>query len=500
MPIFKLDKSTSKCRVVFLSNMCESGGGPSALSHNQVMHSGPCLNDKITSSVLHLRFGEKVLTYDLKKAFNQISLNDFDSSKLIFLWFRNIKDKDFSLIAFRNLRLSFGLRPSPTILMLALYKILCLDIENDSEEMVKVKKLLYALLYMDNGAFTGTAEEVSAVYQYLPGIFEPYHFQLQQFMTNIPEVQKLADEFSGEETPQEVKLLGLHWDRKLDTLHATPVALDSQANTKRKILKSIAGQFDIFNFQGPLLNRARFFLHDLQCESSLGWDTVLDAKKLGEWTNICKQANNSYKVAIPRFVGNRDDSYELVAFVDASKACYAAVVYLKNLQNNVLSFVAGKNRIVNKQLEMKTIPALELQAVSLGVELLTDLREDLSGSKCVCPISISGCRLYSDSMIVLHWLQSYTQNFAKMQKQSVFVMNRLQYIVRKCENNVTSFDFVPTEINPADCLTRCLSPKKLFHSNYLTGPDFVCRPETAPVVLHFEIPNPICNYSGSYEC
>jgi len=49
------------------------------------MHAGPSLNNKLSTAMLNLRFGEHILTYDIKKAFNNISLSDYDSNKLTFL-------------------------------------------------------------------------------------------------------------------------------------------------------------------------------------------------------------------------------------------------------------------------------------------------------------------------------------------------------------------------------------------------------------------------------
>ena len=51
------------------------------------------------------------------------------------------------------MRLSFGLKCSPALLMLALYKILIPDAGND-DEFLEIKKKLYHNFYMDNGGFT----------------------------------------------------------------------------------------------------------------------------------------------------------------------------------------------------------------------------------------------------------------------------------------------------------------------------------------------------------
>ena len=490
MGVFRPEKQTTKCRVVFLSNLCEKTPGKEVMSHNQVINSGPCLNQKITTAVNQLRFGEYMLTYDLKKAFLSIGLNEDDSNKLLFLWFRNISEGDYSLVAYRNVRLSFGLRASPTILMLALYKILCIDIENDSDKLKDSKKLLYTLFYMDNGAFNGSAEDVKWMFNKLNSIFNPYKFDIQQITSNELSIQNEVDKSNEEITPDQVPLLGIRWNRISDKLSAKPIELNPNANTKRLILRSIASQFDLNNYQGPLLNRARIFMHKLQCTQSLDWDKKLDKDLIKEWKNIVAQANKSLPVEISRCVGERSDDYELVAFTDASKSIYAAVVYINNLTTGNMSFLCGKNRMVNRQLETKSIPTLELQAIALGVEVLIDIKDQLSGSLCLNPINIKSMKLFSDSMISLHWLNSFCHRQDKMSKQSVFVINRLTQINRLCKVNPVSFRFVDTNSNPADCLTRSLSYKCLMKTSYCSGPSDILSSDNVPI-LQVDLPSPL---------
>ena len=90
--------------------------------------------------------------------------------------------------------------------------------------------------------------------------------------------------------------------------------------------------------------------------------------KLSQWRNIAKQFNASPNIAVKRCFGSRTDHYTLLAYTDSSKQIFGAVLYLLNQTTGELSFVLAKNRIVNKQLENKTIPTLELQAIMLGVK------------------------------------------------------------------------------------------------------------------------------------
>ena len=190
------------------------------------------------------RFDKFLLCFDLVKVFLQIALPESDQQKLCFLWFRNPLQGDFSVIGYRNVRLSFGLNCSPSLLMLALYKILILDAEND-DELLEIKKKLYHNFYMDNCGFTtNNLDAVNFVYELLPKIFSPYKFDLQQFYTNELNLQSSIDAQSQTETPAVVPLLGLLWDRVADTISTRKMSLN--ALTKREILRSIASNFDIY--------------------------------------------------------------------------------------------------------------------------------------------------------------------------------------------------------------------------------------------------------------
>ena len=115
---------------------------------------GPCLNSKLLTSLMLLRFDKLLLTFDIKKAFLNIELYEEDQNRLLFLWYRSVNSNDYSLVGYKNLRLPFGLRPSLCMLMVALYKILVLDSEKDSIDMKSLKRAIYHLIYMDNGGIT----------------------------------------------------------------------------------------------------------------------------------------------------------------------------------------------------------------------------------------------------------------------------------------------------------------------------------------------------------
>ena len=181
--------------------------------------------------------------------------------------------------------------------------------------------------------------------------------------------------------------------------------LDFDAQTKRTILSSIASNFDLFGFNLPILNRARLFMHKLQCTKSINWDSVLEDKLLHEWKLIVRQVNSSQPLEISRSVGLKNSKYDIICCVDASKDIYGCVVYFKEIEVDNLNLIITKNRIVSKKLEKKSIWTLELLSIELGVELIINLYEELGGQNCLIPVNFNEIYLYSDSAVALSWIQ-----------------------------------------------------------------------------------------------
>ena len=465
-PIFKPGKLSTKCRIVFLSNLCAKSRTQRTLSHNECMESGPCLNFKLSAALTQARFGKNLLCFDLKKAFCQIQLPESDQNKLLFLWFKNVCEGDNTPQAYRNTRLSFGLRPSPTILMTGLYIILIKNAPDMYPHLVDRCKEIYTKLYVDNGTTCAdTSEEINKVYDSLEEIFSPYCFELQQFATNDKVLQGRLTEH------EEVNnVLGVDWQTKSDTLSVKPTILDREANSKRKILATVNSVFDPLGIKLPMLNRARLFLQMLQNRPGLEWDTVISTEDLQEWRKICKQYNNANGPVLNRYVGSMTDSYELLCFCDSSGEIYGTVIYIKNRRTNELHFLLAKNRLISKTGQKRSMPALELTSILLGAETVSEVRQDLAGDACLAPVRIEDVKIYSDSLVAIHWVNSYV-SMEKQNKKTPYVRNRLDKLDRVAENCPMTITHVDGIKNPADCTTRRISGALLEKSNYLTGYD-----------------------------
>lgn len=466
--ILKESSSTTKCRVVFLSNLCERGGG--GMSHNEISFPGMNLNQSLFASLLLLRFDRYLLSFDLRKAFLMIKLRPEDSMKLLFLWFRNVQGGDYEVIALRFLRLGFGLRFSPSVLVSVLYFILMVNVDESDMELCAIAKRFYSLLYMDNISYSSSkVEDIHRAFQGAFEIFNAYGFDLQKFFTNVPSIQGEADELSGEVTAPEVDLFGMVWDRSGDSLHCRRFNLNPEANTKRKILQTLNAQFDPIGMCLPLLNRAKFFLHSLQLDKDVEWDTKIGPDRCSEWARICKQLNAHEDFAIDRNVGDRTGSFCLIGFSDASKDALGIVYYLWNKDSNKITFIHAKSRVLGRSLLNKTIPVLELAAVAWLAEIAVKLKNILTGA--VEPIEVSDILLFTDSSISLSWIRARVLKTGKVERKSVLVNNKVNKIVSLGESTPMRFKFIEGYQNPADLTTRAVSSYLLSKSNYLEGPN-----------------------------
>ena len=123
MPVIKMKRETTKCRIVYLSNLSEKQRDSPNISHNTAMLSGPCLNRSLFISLCQMRLEPFLLVFDLVKAFLQVGIPHSDRYRLCFLWFKNAKAEDYSVVGYYFNRLPFGLKCSPFLLMISLYHI-----------------------------------------------------------------------------------------------------------------------------------------------------------------------------------------------------------------------------------------------------------------------------------------------------------------------------------------------------------------------------------------
>ena len=493
--VIKPDKATTKARLIYLANLAEKNPRTSLpVNHCTAISPGPNLNNKIFTAWTQLRFGRYIVLYDLQRAFYNICMQESSVNRWLIHWAKNIEKNDLTPIVYRLKRLPMGCPSSPCLLMLALYKILVLDCQHEDLEEREFKKLLYSLFYVDNGGYTcDNPDLIESAIAKIISIFNSYKFGVQQWVTNVEKVQEKMDSSSGEETPEILPLLGMRFNRISGEISCAQLHLDPAADTPRKILQSLNKNYDIINLNLPLLNRAKLFVQEIQSlgpspSSPLKWDNPISQEKLTEWGNIARQLNAAPQLKIDRFIGEKDHNYKLVGFTDASKQIAATVIYIVNLTTNTTHFILSKNKLLNTNLKLKTIPTLELYALYIGTETILEVHKELCGATAVNPIKIESIEIFSDSSISLHWLNLQV-NKLKLPSKNIFVTNKLNKIEKICEQNPITYAFISGFSNPADVVSRPTSYSKLTKTEYLSGPAFLTNLKSQePFELKVTIP------------
>ena len=216
----------------------------------------------------------------------------------------------------------------------------------------------------------------------------------------------------------------------------------------------------------------------------LEWDEPLTPEHSTAWAAIWKEIGNAAQITLPRSYfqhsfSNLKDS-KLHVFADASTKAYGAVAYLCNKDQT--SLVISKSRVA--PLKQLTLPQLELMAALTAARLASFVKHALE-RRC----STLSVHMWSDSEIVLHWLNS-----DKTLKQ--FIANRVKEITQLFPP--TFWNYCPTKSNPADLLTRGINAHQLQSSIlWKNGPEWLPCPARWPSwnptkVLHtfnIDIPN-----------
>ncbi|XP_043063802.1 uncharacterized protein LOC122319967 [Drosophila ficusphila] len=178
---------------------------------------------------------------------------------------------------------------------------------------------------------------------------------------------------------------------------------------------------------------------------------------MGELTSQLSIVKN---LKFPRFVTRPQATIQLHGFCDASTAAYGACLYLRSEDNEGTKayLLCAKSRVA--PLKALTIPRLELSAALLLAELIVSVKETIDLD---CAF-----HCWSDSSIVLAWIRQPPREF------NVFVSNRIAKIQEMTKG--MSWHHVPTNLNPADVVSRGCTPKELLdHSLWAKGPPFLLQ-------------------------
>ena len=462
------------------------------VSLNDLLFSGPDLNNALRSVLHRLRLYLVTFTLDLRHMFNCFVVPPEHRSMLQFHWW-NGNDPSREVVAYRYTVHPFGACSSPAVAMFAMRCIAEFG-RNSGELTENQARFIETSFYMDDG--TDSLPEAQEAIQLLVGVkayLQKFGIEVHKINSNEPQVKEsfASNDYSDSIVcidPNPVpKTLGVVWDTVTDEV-SVRMNIPDRPFTRRGVLATVNTVFDPLGLACPVVLGGRQFQRQLltahPVKQSSDWDEPLSVQFAEEWHRWKTEAMSEASLTIPRCLCpfQKPKYVEIHAFADASEIAISCVLYLKAIdEHNSISvrFVAACSKLAPNQAS-NAIHRLELCAAVLVVEMTNSIIKDLS-------IDISATCMYSDSMIVLGYIRNTTKRF------SVYVTRRVEAITRLFPSS--HWRFVSTHDNPADLGTRPRSPTELKASIWFTGPAFLltqyseppCRavrdlPETMPLV------------------
>lgn len=437
-PVIREEAASTKLRVVYDASARANSNAPSL---NECLYPGPALQNKLWDVLVRQRFYPVAIFGDIQKAFLQIRIKEQERDALRFHWRIN---EHSDIETYRFTRALFGL----TCLPFLLGGVIEQHLQSWESEMPEIVAILRKSLYVDDLLNGGqTVDQARERKNTATEIFSDAKFVLHKWNSNVTELEDTQDHEKGDNElsfakqqlgaqPSESKVLGLPWDKEMDTLTVT-FPQDETPSTKRGVLKKLAKVYDPLGLATPLTLQGKMNYRDI-CNQKLPWDAELNSQlseRVKNWERTLPTG-----VTVPRPVMDYREpvlDLELHAFGDASTQGVGAAVYavVRQPSGTTQRLVAAKGRLAKQGF---TVPRLELISAHMATNLVTNLQNTLN--------DLPNPRVYAwlDSTVALHWILGNGQY-----KQ--FVANRVAKIHQQPE---IEWRHVPTHDNPADLASR----------------------------------------------
>ncbi|KAL7726124.1 hypothetical protein ACLKA6_002594 [Drosophila palustris] len=373
------------------------------------------------------------------------------------------EDPSHELKAYKLDTVTYGTKPAAFLAIRAMHQ-LAFDEEHDFPIGAKIVRRDF---YVDDLMSGGdTVDKVKEIRRQVKDLLLRGHFPIRKWCSNDPAALEGEPECDREkllklhDDTDFAKALGLVWNPSSDCLLFNFSQIIKATHfSKRSVLATIARFYDPLGLIAPIITKSKIFLQALW-KSGVTWDEDLHEPLYSAWSDLISQFAIVQDLKFPRFAMLPSASYQLHAFCDASISAYGACVYLRSEINGSISsqLLCAKSRIA--PLKTLTIPKLELSAALLISELLSSVKKSVSFA----------CDIYcwSDSSIVLSWIDHASSDF------KIFVSNRIAQIQEMTRG--MAWRHVPTELNPADIISRGCFPKELLDSVlWLHGPPFLVK-------------------------
>ncbi|XP_055632631.1 uncharacterized protein LOC129773103 [Toxorhynchites rutilus septentrionalis] len=453
-PVIKETSTTTKVRVVFDAS-CKTSTG---VSLNDVLLTGPVVQDDLRSIILRSRTYQIMLVSDIEKMFRQVNVCPMDRTLQSILWRFPHED---SVGTYELNTVTYGTKPAPFLDSRTLKELAM----NEEQNFPLAAKSIIEDTYVDD-IITGAnnIDSINNLKTQLNQIMDRGGFKLRKWACNRSEVLEgipkenlaLCDSVEFKmETDRSIKALGLAWIPKGDKLifqFNIPSPTTIKQLTKRQILSVIASLFDPLGLLGATITAAKIIMQLLWSlkdanNKGLDWDQPVPSKVAEMWLKYHAELPSLNEIQIDRCVVIPDATMiEIHCFSDASEKAYGACLYIRSqnvngkIQDRLLT---SKSKVA--PLKCQTIPRLELCGALLAVQLYEKVRESTRFK--------SKGYFWTDSTCVLRWIRATPTTW------TTFVANRVAKIQAVSEG--CQWKHVPGINNPADMISRGISPHEI---------------------------------------
>lgn len=456
----------NQIRVVFDSSARYSG-----VSLNDVLLTGPDLNNSLLGVLLRFRKERVAIMADIQQMFHCFLVHEDHRNFLRFLWHKD-NDINKQIIEYRMKVHVFGNSPSPAVATYGLRRAIR---EGAQEHGADTVNFVERHFYVDDGLISvpSTAEAIDLLQRTQASLAES-NLRLHKFASNCQSVAKAFShedraaaikdlDLSGDTAPMQ-RSLGLHWEIMTDTFTYS-VSTATKPFTRRGVLSTVNSVYDPLGLLAPVTIQGRALLRELSSETP-DWDTPIPEDKLSRWKVWRDSLKDLRQLHVPRMYTTTSLTKamhtELCVFSDASTKAIGAVAYLRTVQEDgtvEVGFVMGKAKLAPQT--APTIPRLELCAAVLAVEMADFIQDELD-----LPLKMT--KFFTDSKVVLGYIYNESKRFY------VYVHNRVQRI--RQSSKPEQWNYVHTSENPADHASRSLPPSCLSQTSWFTGPSFLRQP------------------------
>ncbi|XP_065073804.1 uncharacterized protein LOC135697870 [Ochlerotatus camptorhynchus] len=464
-PVVKEASTTIKVRVVFDAS-CKTSSG---VSLNDVLLVGPVVWEDLRSIILRSRMKQILLVSDVEKMFRQI-LTWLKDRPLQTVLFRFSPDEEVAVYELNTV--TYGTKPAPFLATRTLRQLAA----DEEDRFPLAARAIREDVYMDD-VITRTDEVDAAISlrNQLPEMMLCGGFKLRKWACNVPEVLEGVPEENlalrdpkgiNLDSDQSVKTLGLTWMPITDTLRfqfTVPPIEPGVPLTKRRILSLIATLFDPLGLIGATTSSAKIFMQQLwtlqdETGNRLDWDQPVPLMVGENWLKFHEELPLLNEIRVDRCVMiPKAVLVEIHCFSDASNKAYGGCVYIRSQDSSGT---------------IKSIPRLELCGALLSAQLYEKVKDSTR-------LAVQTF-FWTDLTCVLRWIESTPATW------TTFVANRVAKIQTLTEG--WQWRHVPGTDNPADLISRGVSPEDIDNELWWEGPNWLKEaPEAWPGAVE-EIP------------